>query len=86
MAGIEQNLTQYASPHRDRRNIYHLKLDRALGIAMAIVLFLMCAAAFFLLGAKPELRRYIEDRVGPSVARRGGRPIPIDPEELTGAK
>lgn len=186
MTGIEQNLTQYAAYHRDRRNIathfvgvpmivfsiilalatiivpfgsvalslaalaslalsaYYLRLDRALGIAMAIVLFLMCAAAsemthrlgtgaslgwalvlfvwgwaiqflghkfegmkpaflddarqlligpifvcaeaFFLLGAKPALRRYVEDRVGPTVARRDGRPIPIDPEELTGAK
>ena len=115
---------------------YYLRLDWALGIAMAIVLFLMCAAAsemthrlgtgaslgwalvlfvwgwaiqflghkfegmkpaffddirqlligpifvcaeaFFLLGAKPELRRYIEDRVGPTVARRDGRPIPMD--------
>ncbi|QJR09947.1 hypothetical protein DSM104443_00998 [Usitatibacter rugosus] len=28
------------------------------------------AEAFFLFGAKPELRRYIEDRVGPTVARR----------------
>jgi uncharacterized membrane protein YGL010W len=123
---------------------YYLKLDWGLGIAMAIVLFLMCAAAsemthrlgagaslawalgtfvagwaiqflghrfegmkpaffddvrqlligpifvcaeaFFLLGAKPALRRYIEDRIGPTVARRDGRPIPIDPEELTGAK
>jgi len=115
---------------------YYLRLDWALGIAMAIVLFLMCAAAsemthrlgtaaslgwalvlfvwgwaiqflghqfegmkpaffddirqllvgpvfvcaeaFFLLGAKPQLRRYIEDRVGPTVARRDGRPIPMD--------
>lgn len=178
MTSIEQNLTQYAAYHRDRRNIathfagvpmivfsiilalatiiipagsiavslaavislalsvYYLKLDWALGIAMAIVLFLMCAGAsemthrlgtgaslawalgifvagwaiqflghkfegmkpaffddvkqlfigpifvcaeaFFLLGAKPALRRYIEDRVGPTVARRDGRPIPID--------
>ena len=30
----------------------------------------VCAEAFFLLGAKPQLRRYIEERVGPSVARR----------------
>jgi uncharacterized membrane protein YGL010W len=118
-------------------SVYYLKLDWALGIAMAIVLFLMCAGAsemthrlgtgaslawalgifavgwaiqflghkfegmkpaflddvrqlligpifvcaeaFFLLGAKPQLRRYIEDRVGPTVARRDGRPIPIDP-------
>lgn len=116
---------------------YYLRLDLALGTAMAIVLFLMCAGAsemthrlgagpslgwalvlfvwgwaiqflghrfeglkpaflddvrqlligplfvcaeaFFLLGAKPELRRYIEDRVGPTVPRRDGRPIPFDP-------
>ena len=30
----------------------------------------VCAEAFFLLGAKPQLRRYIEERVGPTVARR----------------
>lgn len=122
-------------------SVYYFKLDWALGIAMAIVLFLMCAGAsemthrlgmgaslawaagifvagwaiqflghkfegmkpaffddvkqlligpifvcaetFFLLGAKPELRRYIEDRVGPTVARRDGSPIRRD---LTGAK
>src|SRR4029434_4283509 len=87
MTGIEQNLTQYAAYHRDRRNIathfvgvpmivfavvlalatagvtvagvpvtlaavisiaasiYYLKLDWALGITMAVVLFLMCAGA-----------------------------------------
>ncbi|MEO7742464.1 MAG: Mpo1-like protein [Usitatibacter sp.] len=87
MAPIEQNLTQYAAYHRDRRNIvthfvgvplivfsiiltlatvaipagsiaitlaavvsvcasiYYLKLDIALGITMAIVLFAMCAGA-----------------------------------------
>ena len=118
-------------------SVYYLRLDWALGIAMAIVLFLMCAGAsemthrlgsgaslgwalvlfvwgwaiqflghrfegmkpaffddirqlfigpvfvcaeaFFLLGAKPELRKYIEERVGPTVARRDGRPIPMDP-------
>ena len=107
---------------------YYLKLDRSLGAAMAVTLFLMCAAAseitarasvgavvgiaaalfvagwslqlwghrfegmrpaflddarqlligpifvcaelFFLFGAKPELRRHIEERVGPTVARR----------------
>ena len=37
----------------------------------------VCAEACFLLGARPALRRYIEDRVGPTVARRDGRPIPI---------
>ncbi|HEY2630645.1 MAG TPA: Mpo1-like protein [Usitatibacter sp.] len=108
--------------------IYYLKLDWALGAAMAVVLFFMCAGAseieprlgsgltlwlalavfvvgwvlqflghkyegmkpaffddvmglaigplfvcaeaFFMLGAKPTLRRYIEERVGPVVARR----------------
>jgi uncharacterized membrane protein YGL010W len=177
VASIEQNLTQYAAYHRDRRNIlthfagipmivfaiilalatvaipladlavtaaalvsiaacvYYLLLDRALGIALAVTLFLMCAAAseitarttaggalgwaailfvwgwglqllghkfegmkpaflddakqlligplfvcaeiFFLLGLKPGLRRYIEDRVGPTVARRDGRALPL---------
>jgi uncharacterized membrane protein YGL010W len=37
----------------------------------------VCAEVFFLLGAKPRLRRYIEDRVGPTVARRDGRPLPL---------
>jgi len=177
MRSIEENLTQYAAYHRDRRNIathfvgvpmivfaivlalataafpvgpvtvtmaavisiasciYYLKLDPVLGITMAVVLFLMCGAAseitarnstlaslawalgiftvgwaiqflghkyegmkpaffddvkqlligpifvcaeaYFLLGAKPSLRRYIEDRVGPTVARRDGRPLPL---------
>jgi uncharacterized membrane protein YGL010W len=30
----------------------------------------VCAEVFFFFGAKPRLRRYIEDRVGPVVARR----------------
>jgi uncharacterized membrane protein YGL010W len=34
------------------------------------------AEAFFLFGAKPELRRHIEERVGPVVARRTGSPKP----------
>jgi uncharacterized membrane protein YGL010W len=172
---VEQNLTQYAAYHRDRRNIathfagipmivfavivalatatftmgsvevsaaalvaivacaYYLRQDLALGAAMAVALFAMCAAAseitarastgsalglaaavfvagwalqflghryeglkpafyddvmqlaigplfvcaevFFLLGAKPQLRRYIEERVGPTVARRDGAAI-----------
>ena len=175
MKSVEQNLTQYAAYHRDRRNIathfagipmivfavilalataafplgavtvtvatvasillvaYYLMLDRVLGVAMAIVMFLMCAAAsevtarlstggalgvalvvfaagwalqflghryegmkpaffddarqlligplfvcaeaFFLLGGRPELRRYIEARVGPTVPRRDGAPL-----------
>jgi uncharacterized membrane protein YGL010W len=40
----------------------------------------VCAEAFFLAGAKPQLRRYIEARVGPTVPRRDGRPIPIEPD------
>jgi uncharacterized membrane protein YGL010W len=172
---IEENLTQYAAYHRDRRNIathfagipmivfavivalqtawiplgpvdvtfaavvslamcvYYLRLDWMLGVTMAIVLLAMCAAAseitarlatgptlglaaaifvagwalqflghkyeglkpafyddvmqlaigplfvcaevFFLLGARADLRRCIEDRVGPTVARRDGAAI-----------
>jgi uncharacterized membrane protein YGL010W len=171
MRSIQENLTQYAAYHRDRRNIathfvgvpmivfsiilalnvaqfsvgsmhvtlavvvavaallYYVALDVVLGITMAAILLLMCAGAseitartttggalgwalgifvagwalqywghyfegmkpafyddvkqlligpifvlaeaFFLFGAKPELRRYIEERVGPTVARRG---------------
>jgi len=172
MRSIQENLTQYAAYHRDRRNIathfvgvpmivfsiilalnvahfsvgpvqatlavvvavaailYYVALDVVLGVTMAAILLLMCAGAseitartttggalgwalgifvvgwalqywghyfegmkpafyddvkqlligpvfvlaeaFFLFGAKPELRRYIEDRVGPTVARRTG--------------
>lgn len=170
MKTIEENLTQYAAYHRDRRNIathlfgvplivfsvvlalsviviplgpfnatvavvavvattlYYLKLDLAFGTTMAISFFAMCAVSsemtarlsdlatlgwaagififgwllqfwghkfegmkpaffddakqlliapifivaeiFFFLGAKTALRRYVEDRVGPTVARR----------------
>ena len=35
----------------------------------------VCAEAFFLLGGRPELRRYIEQRVGPTVPRRDGAPL-----------
>ena len=177
MASIEQNLTQYAAYHRDRRNIathfvgvplivfsivlalatvaipagsiaitlaavvsiaasiYYLKLDLALGITMALALFAMCAGAsemtarlgigaslawalgifvagwaiqflghrfegvkpafyddvkqlligpvfvcaeaYFLLGGRKDLQRYVEDRVGPTVSKRNGRAIPI---------
>ena len=180
MVSIEQNLTQYAAYHRDRRNIathflgvpmivfaivlalatvsvsvngvaftlaavlgvaaclYYLRLDLGLGITMAVVLFAMCAGAsemtarlgtggalawaagifivgwaiqflghryegvkpaffddakqlligplfvcaeaYFLLGARAPLRRYIEERVGPTTARRDGRAIPIHDE------
>ncbi|HEX7606825.1 MAG TPA: Mpo1-like protein [Usitatibacter sp.] len=178
MKSIEENLTQYAAYHRDRRNIathfagvpmivfavvlalanailvvngfaitaaaivsiaacvYHLRQDLAFGLAMAVVLFAMCAAAseitartspagalglallvftagwalqflghkyegmkpaffddvmqlaigplfvcaeaFFLLGARADLRRCVEDRVGPAVARRDGAAIRAD--------
>lgn len=181
MTSVEQNLTQYAAYHRDRRNIathfvgvpmivfsivlalatvafpvagvfvsaaavisliaciYYFRLDFGLGVAMAVVLFLMCAGAseivarvgvgaallwalgtfvvgwaiqfighkfegvkpaflddlkqliigplfvcaeaFFLLGGRKELQRHIEERVGPTVRRRDGRPIPILEEE-----
>ena len=180
MTSIEQNLTQYAAYHRDRRNIvthfigvpmivfaiilalatasvsisgvaftlaailslatclYYLRLDLGLGVTMAVVLFAMCAGAsemtarlgtggalawagaifvvgwaiqfighkyegvkpaffddakqlligplfvcaeaYFLLGARAPLRRYIEERVGPTTARRDGRAIPIHDE------
>ena len=170
MKSLEENLTQYAAYHRDRRNIathffgiplivfavvlalatvefpvaglavtaaavaavaacaYYFRLDAAFGAAMAVTLFAMCALAseavarlptagvlalaaalfaagwalqfwghrfegmkpaffddarqlligplfvcaevFFFFGAKPRLRRYIEERVGPTVARR----------------
>lgn len=119
--------------------VYYVRLDTALGIAMAAVLFLMCAGASeitarhstpgalawaagifvagwaiqflghrfeglkpaffddarqfligplfvcaeaaFLLGAKPQLRGYIEARVGPTVPRRDGRPLPATAPE-----
>ena len=180
MTTLEQNLTQYAAYHRDRRNIathfvgvpmivfamvlalavvaipvgpiaitlaavvsiaaciYYFRLDLALGLTMAVTLFAMCAGASeithrtgsgtvfgiatatfvvgwaiqflghhyegvkpafyddvkqlligplfvcaeaaFLLGGRRALRRYIEERVGPTVARRDGRPIPIHDE------
>jgi uncharacterized membrane protein YGL010W len=40
----------------------------------------VCAEAFFLLGAKAQLRRYIEERVGPTMSRRDGRPLGSDPD------
>ena len=176
MKRLEENLTQYAAYHRDRRNIathlfgiplivfavvlalalvdlpaggvavtlaavasiaacaYYFRLDPAFGTAMAATLFLMCAAAseitarlpaagslalaaalfaagwalqfwghrfegmkpaffddarqlligplfvlaeiFFFFGARPELRRHIESRVGPVVPRRTHRTPP----------
>lgn len=38
---------------------------------LAIGPLFVCAEAYFLLGAREELRRRIEERVGPTVARRG---------------
>jgi uncharacterized membrane protein YGL010W len=175
LKSCEENLTQYAAYHRDRRNIathfvgiplivfsiilalatmslslgsvtitaaaivsillvgYYLVLDRVLGVAMAIAMFLLCAGAsetsarlstgatlglaaflfvfgwllqflghkyegmkpafyddakqlligplfvcaegFFMLGGRPHLRRYVEERVGPTVPRRDGAPL-----------
>ncbi len=175
MKSLEENLTQYAAYHRDRRNIathffgiplivfavvlalatasvsvggfgltgaavasaaaclYYLRLDAGFAFAMAVTLFAMCAGAseitarlsvpaalgvaaavfavgwalqfwghrfegmkpaffddakqlligplfvvaevFFFFGARAPLRRYIEDRVGPTVARRDEAPL-----------
>ena len=174
MKSLEENLTQYAAYHRDRRNIathfvgiplivfavvlalataslavgtmsftaaaivsaaaciYYVRLDVGFGATMAAVLFGMCAAAseitarlsdpaalglaalvfavgwalqfwghrfegmkpaffddakqlaigplfvvaeaFFFFGARAPLRRYIEERVGPTLIRRGDAP------------
>lgn len=46
----------------------------------------VCAEAFFLLGARADLRRYIEDRIGPTVPRRDGRPIPIADDGMAGSR
>ena len=175
MKSLEQNLTQYAAYHRDRRNLathfvgipmivfaivlalatvwipagpmtvtlaacvslvaalYYFRLDFRFGLAMALLLFAACAAAseithrtgtaaslgiaatlfvvgwalqflghryegmkpafyddakqlligplfvlaeaVFLLGGRAPLRRYIEERGGPTMARRDGRPL-----------
>jgi uncharacterized membrane protein YGL010W len=187
MKTVEQNLTQYAAYHRDRRNIathfigvpmivfavilalatvsfkvvstsssieftlaavvavittaYYLRQDLTFGLAMAVVFFAMCAGAseitartstggalsyaffiftvgwalqflghryegmkpaffddvmqlvigplfvcaemFFALGAKPQLRRYIEERVGPIVDRRATANAPSDDSTAT---
>ena len=42
--------------------------DDVMGLAIGPLF--VCAEAFFMLGAKPQLRRHIEERVGPVVARR----------------
>ena len=179
MKSLEQNLTQYAAYHRDRRNIathfagipmimfalvlglaagsltvagisvtwaavacvalaiYYFRQDLRYGIAMALLLFAMCAAASemvarltpvavagwavaifvagwvlqfighkfegmkpaffddarqlfvgplfmcaeasFMLGLREPVRRYIEERVGPTVARREHPGVAIRP-------
>lgn len=42
---------------------------------LAIGPLFVCAEVFFFLGAKPQLRRRIEERAGPTVARRDGAPV-----------
>ena len=42
---------------------------------------LAAAAVIFAMGAQRGLQHYIEERVGPTVARRDGRPIPIHDDE-----
>ncbi len=181
MKSLQENLTQYAAYHRDRRNIathfagvpmivfaivlalatvavpvgpvvvtlaavvsiaacaYYFRLDFVFGATMAVTLFALCAAsseiiqraspgaalgiagaifvvgwalqfighryegmkpaffddakqlligplfvcaeAFFLAGARLALRRYIEERVGPTVARRDGRALPLSGQQ-----
>ncbi len=49
--------------------------DDVMGLAIG-PLFVM-AEAFFMAGSKPGLRKYIEDRVGPTVAARDGRLLPM---------
>ena len=185
MKTLEQNLTQYAAYHRDRRNIathffgvpmiqfslvaalalvdlpaggmtftlgavaallsaiYYLRQDLAMGVAMTLLLFafcaiaselegrlgkgaagalygalfvagwviqfvghkfegmkpaffddvsqlmvgplFVCAEAFFAFGAKLDVREHIEARVGPTVARRDGRALPLEPDFPGGA-
>jgi uncharacterized membrane protein YGL010W len=53
--------------------------------AMQLVIgpLFICAEAFFLLGAKPKLRNYIEERVGPSVGRRASPEAPSDDSAAT---
>ncbi|HZZ92070.1 MAG TPA: Mpo1-like protein [Usitatibacter sp.] len=46
----------------------------------------VCAEAFFMLGAKRALRESIEARVGPTVARRDGRALPLEPDLRRGAR
>ena len=41
----------------------------------------VCAEAFFAFGARRDVQAYIEQRVGPTAARRDGRPLPLAPEE-----
>jgi len=43
----------------------------------------VCAEVFFFLGAKPQLRRHIEERVGPTVVRRAPADPPPDNSPAT---
>ncbi|HEX3061244.1 MAG TPA: Mpo1-like protein, partial [Usitatibacter sp.] len=43
-------------------------LDDVMGLAIGPLF--VCAEAFFFFGARPAVRRYVEERVGPTVARR----------------
>ena len=40
------------------------------------------AEVIFAMGAQRALQHYIEERVGPTVAQRDGRPIPIHDEPV----
>ena len=48
-------------------------VDDIMGLVIGPLFVL--AEAFFLLGLKQDLRRYIEDRVGPTMRERDGKPI-----------
>ena len=47
--------------------------DDMMGLAIG-PLFIM-TEVFFMLGLKPALKKYVEDRVGPTLAQRNGAPI-----------
>ncbi|MBL8511420.1 MAG: DUF962 domain-containing protein [Betaproteobacteria bacterium] len=55
-------------------------VDDMMGLVIG-PLFMM-TEVFFALGQKPGLRRYVEDRVGPTLAARNGAPIgPVDAKD-----
>ncbi len=58
--------------------------DDVMGLAIG-PLFVM-AEAFFMAGGKHKLRKYIDDRVGPTVAARDGRLLPLQADSgMTGS-